>query len=67
MTKQEAVSHFGSQLALAKAIGLGQSTVAGWNAIPGIHQLKIEEVTEGALLADPDLPRGHIPKQEAAA
>jgi hypothetical protein len=67
MDKATAVAHFESESALARALGLSQSTVWGWKTIPGVHQLKIEEITEGKLLADADIPRGYIPKAEAAA
>jgi hypothetical protein len=53
MTKTQAIKHFGTQVALAKALDLQQSTIAGWKEEPPLHQqIRIEVVTGGALKAD---------------
>lgn len=53
MTKAEAVKEFGSQDALAKAIGVTQPTVAGWGEYPPLpRQIDIEMATAGKLRAD---------------
>lgn len=55
MTPQDAIKHFGTQTLLAKALGLGQSTVAEWvgnGAIPLTRQYQIQIATDGALQAD---------------
>jgi len=60
MTKQEAIAAFGSQTKLAAALGLKQPTVSSWTRIPPEHQLKVEELTRGALLADEGISRGWV-------
>lgn len=52
MTKDDAIKHFGSQRALAEALGIEQPSVAGWSEIPPLRQLQIEFVTKGTLRAD---------------
>lgn len=61
MTKNDAIKFFGSQRALAEALGIEQPSVAGWGeSIPPLRQLQIEFVTKGTLKADPTIkrPRG---------
>lgn len=56
MTKQEAVALYGSQHALAKKLGLAQSSIAEWGEYPpALRQLQIERVTKGKLRAEPDV------------
>lgn len=62
MKKQQAIKHFGTQQALADALGISQPSVAAWKAIPILRQIQIETVTGGALKAD--LPE--YLKQQAA-
>lgn len=70
MKPQEAIDHFGSQLALAQALGLEQPSISLWvknGVIPPIRQLEIEVHTCGLLMADENIPRGWVqPKQVAA-
>lgn len=55
MTKDEAVEHFGTQEALAKALGITQGSVSLWgDSVPWPRQLQIERITEGKLTADPE-------------
>lgn len=55
MSKDEALKFYeGNQSALARALGLDQSTVNKWAAIPPLRQLQLERVTGGRLKADPD-------------
>jgi hypothetical protein len=54
MTKEDAVSAFGTQMALAKALGITQGTIAGWDKVPVLRQLQIEALTDGRLKADPE-------------
>jgi DNA-binding transcriptional regulator YdaS (Cro superfamily) len=55
MRTDEALSYFGSQKALAEALGITQPSVAEWGEFPpGGRQLQIEKVTGGALKAEPD-------------
>lgn len=55
MKPQDAIKHFGTQKALADALGFNQSAVANWVArdqIPALSQLKIEAISKGKLKAD---------------
>lgn len=55
MRKEEAVNFYGSQSALARALGIAQASVAGWGDYPpGGRQLQIEKLTKGKLKAEPD-------------
>lgn len=56
MRKEEAISFYGSQSALARALGIAQASVAGWTGEypPGGRQLQIEKLTKGKLKAEPD-------------
>ena len=60
MQKDQAIAYFGSQKKLADALGLSQPTISSWRSIPAEHQLKIEELTRGALLAREGISRGWI-------
>lgn len=56
MTKTQAVEHFGSQMAIARALGIKGPSVVNWGErIPPLRQLQIERVTGGALKADDDI------------
>jgi len=56
MNKQDAIKFFGTQVKLAAALGIGQSTVAGWGeSPPGLRQFQIEKATGGALKANKSL------------
>jgi DNA-binding transcriptional regulator YdaS (Cro superfamily) len=49
------IKHFGSQVAVAEALGISQPTVSMWKArgkIPALQQLRIEQITGGQLKAD---------------
>ena len=52
MTKEEAISWFGSQNKLAAFLGVYQSNVSGWKNIPQHHQAKIQEHTKNELIAE---------------
>lgn len=68
MTKDQAIAHFGTQVKLAEALGITQSSVALWGAHPpAIRQLQIEAVTLGELTADPDCDRYRFPAPQRAA
>ena len=55
MNKQEAVSHFGSQVLLAKALGMSQGSVSLWGEYPPpLRQLQIQAITGGKLKAEAD-------------
>jgi DNA-binding transcriptional regulator YdaS (Cro superfamily) len=55
MDINKVIKHFGSQVALAQAIGTTQPTISNWKTrkkIPALQQLRIEQVTGGKLKAD---------------
>jgi DNA-binding transcriptional regulator YdaS (Cro superfamily) len=67
MTKQDAVSLFGSQAALARALGIGRASVNAWgDQIPIDRQCQIEIITGGKLTADRHLLFPQPIDQEAA-
>lgn len=71
MTPQDVISHFGSQVATADALGLSQPSVSDWvraGYVPWLRQLDIERQTNGALRANPaDRPKKKRPASTEAA
>jgi biotin operon repressor len=66
MTKQQAIDHFGSGAALARALGITRGSVTNWGEkIPLVRQCQIEVVTGGKLRAD-DWQKRQPPGAEAA-
>lgn len=56
MKTKDAIDHFGTQTALAKALGITQPTVAEWGEYPPpLRQLQIQQVTVGQLQAEPNV------------
>lgn len=57
MTYTEALQRFGgTQVKLAAALGITQSTVSAWKGvIPPAYQYQIEVLSDRALRVDPDL------------
>jgi len=61
MNTQDLIQHFGTQTAIAKAIGIEIPSVCHWfktGRIPAIRQLELEEKTQGKLRADAGISRG---------
>lgn len=53
MTTKEASTHYGSQLALARALGIWPTAVSQWGeSPPQLRQYQIQCITEGKLKAD---------------
>jgi len=55
MSPKQAIDHFGTQVALAAALGITQSSVAEWlqkGRIPWPRQFQIQHVTRNELKAD---------------
>jgi DNA-binding transcriptional regulator YdaS (Cro superfamily) len=55
MDINKVIKHFGSQVALAEAIGTTQPTISNWKTrgkIPALQQLRIQEATVGKIKAD---------------
>jgi len=67
MTRTDAINHFGSQAALAKALGIGRASVNGWGEeIPIGRQFQIEVLTDGVLKADRRPVRADVAEAQAA-
>jgi predicted XRE-type DNA-binding protein len=64
MTKDEVVKHFGSQAAVATALGIRQPSVAEWSdPLPELRQLEIERLTEGKLRAGHECDKYRVPER----
>lgn len=56
MKKADVIAHFGSQTAVAEALGISQASVAQWgDEVPSLRQLQIQALTLGKLRASPDV------------
>lgn len=54
MNTRDAIEHYGSASALARALGITPAAVAQWKAAPPyVRQLQLERMTGGALKAQP--------------
>lgn len=61
MTKDEVIAHFGSQQAVATALGIKQPSVANWaDPLPELRQLEIERLTGGLLRAGPECEKYRV-------
>ncbi len=53
MKKQDAISYFGTAIALAKKLGISKQSVSKWGEdIPQRRAFEIERLTDGALKAE---------------
>ena len=53
MTTDEAIKHYGTQVALAEALGIRQGSVGGWGEYPPpLRQLQLQQITKGKLKAE---------------
>ena len=56
MKKQEAIAYFGTQQALADAIGVSSAAVTQWGEnVPPLRQLQLQQLTLGKLKASEDV------------
>ena len=56
MKTQEAIHFFGTQAALARALGIKAPSIADWGEnVPPLRQLQLERITNGELTASPDV------------
>lgn len=54
MTTEEAIKHYGTQQAVADALGIKQSSVAEWGEYPpALRQVQLEMLSKKKLRADP--------------
>lgn len=70
MTKDQAVKHYGTQVLLAKALGMSQGSISLWGEHPPeLRQLQLEALTAGKLRAEPacDKYRPPVGKNRAKA
>jgi DNA-binding transcriptional regulator YdaS (Cro superfamily) len=64
MKIEQVIKHFGSQCAVAEALGVQQPTISNWKSrgsIPYLQQLRIEHATKGKLKAE-----AHILKRKVS-
>lgn len=67
MTKDQAVTHFGTQVELAKALEMSQGSVSLWGEYPPeLRQLQIEALTKGKLKAEPTCDKYRVPAKAVA-
>jgi DNA-binding transcriptional regulator YdaS (Cro superfamily) len=53
MRTTQAVKHFGSVSALARALGIERASIYSWRAtVPPLRQIQIERITAGKLRAE---------------
>lgn len=65
VTYQELLSYYGTQVAIADALGITQPTVSSWRGVvPPRYQYQVEVLTSGALRVSDEL-RG-APARSAA-
>lgn len=56
METKAAIQHYGTQRALAEALGISQASVSLWgDIVPPLRQIQLERLTEGTLRASPDV------------
>ena len=58
MKIDQVIKFFGSQVAVADALGVQQPTISNWRTrgrIPHLQQLRLEHITGGKLKAQPDI------------
>lgn len=67
MTKHEAIAYFGTQAALARALGVNRAAINGWgDKIPPGRQYQLEVITKGRLKAAPEGEPSYFPASAAA-
>lgn len=63
MQVEKIIKHFGSQVAVAQALGVAQPTISMWKArgrVPPLQQLRLQELTDGQLRAENSILRRKI-------
>ena len=56
MTTYEAIRHYGTQVKLARALGIRQSSVSEWGEYPpALRQLQLHQISKGRLKPEPGL------------
>lgn len=61
MRKKDAIRHFGSSAALARALGISRQSIHDWDdEVPEGRQWQLEVVTNGALMAKRKKPERRV-------
>lgn len=56
MLKKDAIDHFGTEAALAKALSIRPQSIQDWgDTVPVLRQLQLERITNGKLKFDRSL------------
>lgn len=56
MKKSDVIKFFGTQAEVARVLGINRAAVSAWGErVPPLRALQIENLTDGALKADPKL------------
>lgn len=68
MKTSDVLKRYGSQYAVAEALGIKQPSVARWGEFPPeLRQLQIEALTAGELRAEPDCDKFRVAAHPNAA
>lgn len=68
MKTADAIAHYGSTHALARALGIKQPSVMGWGEFPpALRQLQLEGLTGAKLKAEADCDKFRLPQTPEAA
>lgn len=68
MLKKDAIAHFGTESALAKALGIKPQSIQDWgDEVPVRRQLQLQQITAGALVINPTLFEIQLPDHHEAA
>ncbi len=55
MRKKDVLIHYGTQVKLAKVLGISQASISNWSEIiPEKQAFKLEKATDGKLQYDPN-------------
>jgi hypothetical protein len=56
MQTKDAIAHFGTAAALARALNIKPQSLQDWgDTVPSLRQLQLEQMTNRALKADPSV------------
>jgi hypothetical protein len=55
MQTNDVIAHFGSKIAVARALNIGKAAVSKWpDKVPPLRAAQLEKLTNGELKFDPD-------------
>jgi DNA-binding transcriptional regulator YdaS (Cro superfamily) len=67
MKKDDVLQYFGTQQAIADALGISQESVSKWDSVPHLRQLQLESLTKGLLKADASILPKPVKAQKRVA